>query len=218
MNKFLLGVLGFFLLSGPIAAWCGERVVIIDDFERGLLPRWEQKVFKGKTLYTVVPDGERKVLRAESRAAASGLVFKKKYELKDYPILAWRWKVSNVLVKGDARTKAGDDYAARVYVIFPHWFPPKTRSINYIWANRLPAGEFIPNSHYGNAVMLAVESGSEKVGQWVAERRDVLADFRKLFGEEPPTAGAIAIMTDTDNTGESVVAYYDDLSLASQNE
>jgi hypothetical protein len=103
-------------------------------------------------------------------------------------------------------------------VIFPHWFPPKTRSINYIWANRLPEGEFIPNSYYGNAVMLAVESGPEKVGLWVDERRDVLADYRTIFGEEPPTAGAIAIMTDTDNTGESAVAYYDDIRLESSDE
>ncbi len=212
MKKCLLGISVFWLLLAA-AGWCGERIAPIDDFEKGIDPRWQQKAFKGKTLYTVVPDGEGRVLRAESRAAASGLVFEKKYDLQDYPLLAWRWKVSNVLAKGDARTRAGDDYAARVYVIFPHWFPLKTRSINYIWANRLPEGDFIPNSYYGNAVMLAVESGPEKAGQWVQERRNVLADYRMLFGEEPPTVGAIAIMTDTDNTGESVVAYYDDIRL-----
>jgi len=220
MNKRLLWLIGFMLLMVvPAAAgWCGERFLIIDDFENGIQPQWEEKVFKGKTLYAIVPDGEGRVLRAESRATASGLVFEKKYGLKDYPLLAWRWKVSNILTKGDARRKSGDDYAARVYVIFPHWFPPKTRSINYIWANRLPEGDFIPNSFYGNAVMLAVESGSKKVGQWVEERRDVLADYRMIFGEEPAAAGAIAIMTDTDNTGESAVAYYDDIRLESGGE
>jgi hypothetical protein len=191
---------------------------MIDDFENGINPQWEEKVFKGKTRYTVVPGDQGMVLRADSRTTASGLVFEKEFDLKDFPLLAWRWKVSNVLVKGDARSKAGDDYAARVYVIFPHWFPPKTRSINYIWANRLPRDDFIPNSFYGNAVMLAVESGPEKVGRWVKERRNVLADYRMIFGEEPPMAGAIAIMTDTDNTGESAVALYDDIRLESGDE
>jgi DUF3047 family protein len=217
LNKRLFGLLVFFWI-GAVAGWCGERVVVIDDFESGILPRWQEKVFKGKTEYTVVADGEGRVLCAESRGTASGLIFKKKYELKDYPLLTWRWKVSNVLAKGDARTKAGDDYAARVYVIFPHWFPLKTRSINYLWANRLPKGSFIPNSFYGNAVMLAVESGAEKSGQWVEARRNVFADYRMIFGEEPPLAGAIAIMTDTDNTGESVTACYDDIRLESRDE
>ncbi len=215
MNKYLSGVFVGALLLFSAAGWSGDRLVIVDDFEMGLDSRWEEKVFKGQTHYAVVSDGAGKVLRAESHAGASGLVFRKTYELNDYPWLSWRWKVSNVLTKGDAKTKAGDDYAARVYVIFPHWFPFKTRSINYIWANRLPVGNFLPNQYYGNAIMLAVESGPERVGEWVTERRDVLADYRIIFGEDPPTVGAIAIMTDTDNTGESVVAYYDDIRLES---
>ena len=118
-----------------------------------------------------------------------------------------------MLDKGDVRAKKTDDYPARVYVIFPHWFPPKTRSINYIWANRLPVGEAVPNAYYAKAIMLAVQSGAENAGKWVTEERNVLEDFRRLFGEEPPEVGAIAIMTDTDNTGEQATACYDDLTL-----
>jgi hypothetical protein len=61
--------------------------------------------------------------------------------------------------------------------------------------------------------MVAVESGTERVGEWLVERRNVLADYRRLFGEEPPAVGAIAIMTDTDNTGASAEAWYDDLQI-----
>jgi hypothetical protein len=153
------------------------------------------------------------VLRAEARAAASGLIYKIEYDPKEYPILTWRWKVENILQKGDETKKAGDDYAARVYVVFPHWFFPKTKTINYIWANRLPKGEHVPNPFVSNAVMVAVESGSENVGRWVSERRNIVEDYRRLFGRDPPRAGAIALMTDTDNTGESAVAYYDDIRL-----
>lgn len=201
------------LLLGCWANHALAQGLLLDDFEQGLGARWEETSFKGHTDYSVVAEGGSQVLRAESRASASGLILKQVFDLKRYPRLAWRWKVTNVLRRGDARSKAGDDYAARVYVIFPHWFAPKTRSINYIWANQLPKGEFVPNPFFSNAVMLAVQSGPARVGEWLGEERDVAADYRRIFGEDPPLAGAVAIMTDTDNTGESAVAYYDDLWL-----
>ncbi len=153
------------------------------------------------------------MLQAVSRGTASGLIYRIDYDPHDFPLLHWRWKISNVLAKGDAARKEGDDYAARVYVVFPHWFPLKTRSINYIWANRLPRGASLPNAFFSRAMMLAVESGTAKVGQWVEETRNVRDDFRRLFGGEPPAVGAIAIMTDSDNTGEAATAWYDDLRI-----
>jgi len=197
----------------PILASADADGLLIDDFEQGLRPTWEEKAFKGRTDYRVVPDGSGHCLQARSRNAASGLIFRREVDLKEFSVLSWRWKVGNILEKGDARKKTGDDYAGRVYVVFPHWFPPKTRSINYIWGNRLPKGEIVPNPFTSNAMMVAVESGEENVGEWVTERRDVYADYRAIFGEEPPLAGAVAIMTDTDNTGEATVAWYDDFRL-----
>jgi hypothetical protein len=193
----------------------GETRQLIDNFENGLHPGWQEKTFAGRTEYRVVRGEDGHCLQATSAGAASGLIFEKEYRLQDFPLLTWRWKVGNILPLGDATRKAGDDYAARVYVIFPHWIPLKTRSINYIWANRLPQGRHVPNPFSANAVMVAVESGPEKVGRWVAERRNVLADYREIFGEEPPAVGAIALMTDTDNTGGKASACYDDLYLVS---
>jgi hypothetical protein len=201
------------LVLQPLFAFADEKALLIDDFENGLRPEWQEKVFKGRTEYRVVRDETGHVLMAESRGAASGLILEKEIDLEEFPILSWRWKVENILEKGDARRKEGDDYAARIYVIFPHWFFPKTRSINYIWANKLPQGAIVPNPFTSNAVMVAVESGEEKVGEWVDESRDVLADYRWIFGEDPPEAGAVAVMTDTDNTGGSAVAWYDDIEF-----
>lgn len=61
--------------------------------------------------------------------------------------------------------------------------------------------------------MVAVESGNENIGKWVTERRNVYEDFKMYFGEESPQVGGIAVMTDTDNTGESAIAYYDDIRI-----
>jgi hypothetical protein len=59
--------------------------------------------------------------------------------------------------------------------------------------------------------MVVVESGPERLQQWVRVERNIVEDYRKAFGEEPPTISGVAIMTDTDNTGESVTAYYGDI-------
>jgi len=188
-------------------------LIVIDDFEKGLSEGWKEKRFEGKTIYSIVNEGDNHVLKAESSGSASGLIYEYEYDLKEYPILSWRWKIEGILKKGDATKKEGDDYPARVYVIFPHWFPPMTKSINYIWANKLSQGTIIPNTYYSKAVMVAVESGDDKAGRWVIEERNVYEDFKRIFKDEPPEAGGIAIMTDTDQTGERAVAYYDDIII-----
>ena len=205
-----------FLLLLATAVSAASDITPIGRFTESGLTGWSEKSFKGKTEYRVVDDEGLKVLQAESRGAASGLVFETEYKPQDYPVLSWRWKVANTIVKGDSRTKAGDDYAARVYVVFPHWFFPKTRTLNYIWANRLPKEAFQANAFLGTAVMIAVESGVEHVGEWMSERRNIIDDYRRAFGEEPPAIGAIAIMTDTDNTGESAIAWYGDIVAGRQ--
>jgi len=200
------------LAAGVTTALAGE-ILLIDDFEQGLHPRWEQKLFSGETNYQVVAEGTGKVLHARSQGTASGLIFKKEYRLQDYPLLSWRWKVQGIIPKADETKKSGDDYAARVYVVFPHWFLPKTKTISYVWANKLAQGATLPSPYTGNAMIVAVESGAAKSGEWQTARRNVLEDYRKLFGEEPPSVGAIALMTDTDNTGTSAEAWYDDLQI-----
>jgi hypothetical protein len=63
-------------------------------------------------------------------------------------------------------------------------------------------------------MMVAVQSGPSQAGRWLNEERDILSDYKSLFGEEPKEAGAIAIMTDTDDTGESAMAWYRDIILS----
>jgi hypothetical protein len=186
-------------------------VVELGSFSTSGLSGWSEKSFQGTTEYRIVEESGQKVLFARSERAASGLVFETDYDLQEFPILSWRWKVRDTISKGDSRIKAGDDYAARIYVVFPHWFFPKTKILNYVWANQLPKNSIQLSTYTSNGMMIAVESGSAKAGEWVAEQRNLLDDYRKAFGEEPPKVGAIAIMTDTDNTGETAVAWYGDI-------
>jgi hypothetical protein len=90
---------------------------------------------------------------------------------------------------------------------------PPAAVVSYIWDNRLPPGTALDNAYTDRARMLVLRSGAADVGRWVMESRDVVEDYRRLFGGEPPRIAGVAVMTDTDDTGERAVAWYDALAL-----
>jgi hypothetical protein len=190
-----------------------ECEIVIDDFANGIKPEWKSKSFKGTTEYTWIKEDNRTYVRATSRGSASGLVYEIEFDPQQYPYLTWQWKVDNIIASGDASQKSGDDYGARVYVVFPSVFFWNTRAINYIWANKLPKEQAVPNPYTANAIMVSVESGLAESGKWITETRNIYEDYKRFFGKEPPKVGAIAIMTDTDDTGESVSADYGPIAL-----
>jgi hypothetical protein len=67
------------------------------------------------------------------------------------------------------------------------------------------------NAYTDRAMMFVVQAGGEKLQQWVLQERNVYEDYKKAFGEEPTMITGVAIMTDTDNTRESAVAWYGDI-------
>lgn len=188
-------------------ALCDERI-LIDNYADGPADHWEEKSFKGNNTYEVVREEDRLAIRAGSNSTASALIYEIEYDPKRWPRLRWTWKIDQVVSRGDATNKETDDFAARVYVVFPSWAFWRTTALNYVWANRLPQGEVIANAYTENAMMIAVESGPDHVGEWVEEEVNVWEDYRRAFGKDPPKAGAVAIMTDTDNTGSQATAWY----------
>jgi len=199
-------------------------------------PGWEALTFPRvprHTRYTVVRDGAGFVLRAESDASASGLYRPLDLDPRVHRVLSWRWKVEGVLARSDPRRKEGDDYAARVYVAFGYdpagasaWerarygalrlfygrYPPGM-ALNYVWESRLPVGTVLDNAYSARAKMVVARSGAAEAGRWVTERHDIYADYRRIVGREPPRIVGVALMTDTDDTGERAVAYYDAITL-----
>ena len=195
---------------------------------------WKPLTFKKierHTVYTLTKDGETVVVKAVADASASGLIREIRIDPNEYPIVQWRWKVANILKKADVHKKEGDDYPARIYITFEYdssklgffekakseavrlfygQYPPLA-AINYIWESHAPIGTVVPNPYTNRAMMIAVESGESKVNQWVCEERNILEDYKKAFGENPSMISGVAIMTDTDNTGESATAYYGDI-------
>src|SRR5512139_3817849 len=90
---------------------------------QGLPDGWKPLAFKKiekHTTYTLVKDGNTVVVKAVAEASASGLTREVKINPKEYPVVQWRWKVTNILKKGDVRRKEGDDYPARIYITFEY--------------------------------------------------------------------------------------------------
>lgn len=205
------------LLLVPLLLAADDARIEVARFSAGELDQWQTEVFAGETRYALVEDQGRKVLRADSDGTASGRYREIRVDLERTPILNWSWKIDDVLDGNDEHTRAGDDYPVRIYVVFSgglrFW---RTRAINYVWSSHQPAGSEWPNAFTGNARMIAVDSGDEMAGEWVTHARDVSADYRRLFGSRPGRVDAVAIMTDTDNTGQSATAWYGDIWFSSQ--
>lgn len=192
---------------------------------------WTFKKIERHTTYVTVREDGNVVVRAEASASASGLIREVKVDPKEYPVLAWRWKVSNAYTKGDVSRKEGDDYPARMYVAFDYdpqrlgfvdrakhaavkllyGEAPPLRVINYIWESKAPKDTITSSAYTDWVKMIVVESGNELSNRWIDEQRNILEDYRKAFGEEPSTITGIAIMTDADNTGEAATAWYGDI-------
>lgn len=188
--------------------------LVIGNFSIQGLDGWEAKSFNGMTEYRLIQEKGTTVVKATSLGTASCLVKKVSFDPSKYRYLSWSWKIFNTILGGDETTKTGDDYAARIYVVFPGKYFWQTKAINYIWANQLKLGTSIPNTYTSNAIMVAVQSGPKNAGQWLVEKRDIFEDYNNLFGSDPDMTIAIAIMTDTDNTGENAIAWYGDITLS----
>ena len=180
-------------------------------------------------------DGGATVLRVRSHGTAGSAAF----ALPALPVagsLAWRWKVDRVVEKADLFAKSGDDFAARVYVFFEvsnaafPW-PERLRlkiarllygaelpsaAICYVWDNRHPVGTSTWNPYSRRVRTVVLESGGERAGAWVEERRDLEADFRAAFGDAFAAAArvtGIAAGNDSDQTAEGVTAWFGDFHL-----
>lgn len=176
---------------------------------------WEAHAFADETGYKLVDTDQGKAIHAQCDGkGASGLFRRKTVNLDETPIIEWRWRVDNPVNGEDETTKAGDDYAARLYVVDEHTYLRwRTRAVNYVWASQQPQGSDWENAYQSRARMVAVESGAPEEGDdgWRTHRRNVRKDFKRFHDRDLDELSAIAIMTDCDDTGEAVEAWYGDV-------
>ena len=186
---------------------------------------------KNQTRYSLVLDADTTVLRADADASMASMLHPLHFDPRGYPVVEWRWKVSQLLQKSNIATKAGDDSPVRLYVLFDYdiaRLPFATRVkirvarvlfgediplavLCYVWDGKSLQGASTWSPYTDRVRIIVAEGGAAHLNQWVTVRRNIVDDFRAAFGEDPPAVSGVAVATDTDNTGESATAFYGDI-------
>jgi Protein of unknown function (DUF3047) len=220
--SFLTGAMLLIAVEPGATVRAGETnaVLFASHFERGLTGHWVQEKFifgLTPTHYGVVADGTNYYLRASATNSNSALMVKLNLKPPPHLFVRWRWKIDHTPPGASDRTVHDYDHSARLIIAFDTFIGPP-RSIDYLWANTEPIGTTMPHPLMGRAQMLVLESGNGRAGEWVAEQRDVMADWRRLFpGKTMPKIVGIGVLTDSDSTHTQVTAGYADIELDSAN-
>ena len=229
----------FVAITGTVSAQPQANMQqLIGEFSSGdkakVFQEWQPYTFdrvKKHTIYSLVADQNISVIRASSESGASGLIKPVSIDITAYPIMTWRWKVTERPAAHSDERRSDDDHAARIYLIFNTPEPnesrwswlwrqfsankaQKTHAINYIWANNSEVASIKPNPYTASVMMISVNTGSDDMGKWVEHRRNLLEDYRATFNQSAPPISAIAIMTDSDNTESKAIAFYGDISFS----
>jgi len=199
---------------------------IKEDFDD--LNMWKDFTFKkieNKSKYII----DRGILRTSSNNSASGIIYQETFNPYETPIIKWKWRIENIYEKGDSKIKSGDDFPLRIYITFRYdpetasfnkrikylvvkklygEYPPHS-ALNYVWDSKNTIGEVVINPYVSSSREILIQAGRENLMKWIEEERNILEDYYRAFGEYPPKEASIAIMNDSDNTGESAKSYLD---------
>ncbi len=186
--------------------------------EENSLKEWEEKIFRGKVVYRIEKGNDLSYVRATSDKAASALYYKVRLDAKrKHPVISWKWNVNEFPQKKgkeSIETENEDDFAARVYVIFPALFFTNSKVLEYIWAENLSEGLIGTSPYSKNIKLFVIKSGPNVDKKWFQEDRDIASDYVKAFGMRPEyDIGAVAFMTNAEHTGTSADAMYDEINL-----
>jgi len=196
-------------LLAPLGGLAAERFAPADILD------WEPHSFAGSTRYELTETSGGEAVHAYCEGgSASGLFYRGEIDLSQTPVVEWRWRAGEQPEGVDERSKAGDDFAARLYAVDEHtilrW---RTRALNYVWSAGEPVGSDWPNPFASQARMIAVASGEPHGEGWVVQRRNLREDFQRYHDRDLESLDALAIMTDCDNTGQPTEAWYGGIRL-----
>lgn len=205
--------------GGPLSA-ADPATVLVEDWSKqpegktGIPDGWKgQSWGSPKYEFRIVTQGGRKVLHLKSANDSSTVSKEIKVDVKSQPILQWSWQAVTLPKGGDARKSATDDQAAQLYVTFPR-FPSQVRSriISYLWDTTAPVGAVFKSEKTGLVTYVVVRSGPADLGKWLTESRNVLEDYKKIYGEAPgEEVGAISISIDSNDTRSAAESYFGEI-------
>jgi hypothetical protein len=195
-------------------AGADDRLVIA-DFSAGVdaagVPKgWQVKEKSGKADLKVVKDGDVHAVLFRSADTSFSLQKEVKVNIKQYPVLSWKWKAVKQPTGGDFRRSKTDDQAAQLFLGFT-----KTRAIVYIWDTTAPQGLMESTSPvpFMTVKVVVVRSGPAELGKWITETRNVYEDYKKFYGDEPPTVSGVRLQINSQHTGTSAESLFADVEF-----
>ena len=194
-----------------------EAQVVIEDWAKypvgpmGVPSDWQKQSWGSpKYDFSIDAHGSLKVLHLRSANEGSTISrdIKGKVNLKETPLLEWSWKAAALPKGGDSCKKATDDQAAQIFVVWPR-FPTAVRSriIGYVWDTTAPAGTICTSEKTGTVTYVVIRSGTADLGKWFTERRNVVEDFQKIYGEAPDNPEALSIAIDSNDTSSTAESF-----------
>ncbi len=209
-------------LTVSTAVWAGDRVVVEDWSKtrlgsRGIPDGWKGQSW-GHPAYdlAVEEDDGRRVLHLRSRDEGSTITkeIEGRVHLDETPVLEWSWKVVTLPKGGDCRHADTDDEAAQIYVAWPR-FPEALRSriIGYVWDASAPVGTVVRSEKTSTVTYVVVRSGPAELRRWLTERRNVVEDFKRIYGEAPPSPGAVSVSIDSNDTHSTAESFVGEIAF-----
>jgi hypothetical protein len=197
--------------------------------------RWIISPVKRPTRYTLVRDdnSQQVVLHATAVGAATGLRQTLDVDPSVWPVVTWQWRLRGLIADADATDHRLEDSPARLLLFFDgdaRSLParelmlmetarvltgqiPPFATLIYTWENKLPVGTVVDNAHTGQVKMVVAGSGLEPLDHWQHFERNYVTDYTRAFGEPPRRLIGIGVLTDSDNTGQRIEAFYGDIAL-----
>jgi hypothetical protein len=196
--------------AAPVAH--GDDCMPLADLTRdpvGAFPaEWQVRKDAGKAVYSVQEQDGKRVLHAAAKGVGIQAALQHEWDLDAYPILAWSWRPVAFPSGADERQSSTNDSVLAVYLLVPYSRIRGPKAVKYIWSERVPVGTPL-SSNGGLTQVVVLRSGTDKKGQWVDERVDARADYKRLFGEtQTPKPAGIAVLTDSDDTRSSAEGDY----------
>ncbi len=217
MIKLRIGNAAIVILLAATLAQADDRLVIADFSQgvdaKGIPQGWQLKEKSGKADFSVVKDGDLSALQLRSADTSFSIQKEVKVDLKQYPVLSWKWKVTKLPKGGDFRKTKTDDQAAQLFLAFT-----KTKSIVYIWDTTAPEG--LMSEAIAPPLMtiklVVVRSGPAELGKWITETRNIYEDYKKFYGEEPPLVKGMRLQINSQHTETSAESYFADVIYKKQ--
>ena len=167
--------------------------------------------------FQIVGDEGRRALSLKSHDEHSSIAKEVQVDLGATPMLEWSWKVVELPKGADLRNRTTSDVAVQLLVVWPRFPGPlRSRLISYVWGTSEPVGMMQGSRKTSTVTFVILRSGAEGLGRWTTERRDVVADYRKIYGEAPDNPKVIAISVDTNDTHSTAAALIGGIAFTSR--